>query len=65
MQALSRQTREMEQLTVISKRLVIWMNHCKNSLQELKASGLYDNSVIMIYGDHYGISENHNEQWKK
>lgn len=27
---------------------------------DLKESGLYDDSVIMIYGDHYGISENHN-----
>ncbi|WP_330949347.1 LTA synthase family protein [Virgibacillus sp. MG-45] len=27
---------------------------------DLKASGLYDDSVIMIYGDHYGISDNHN-----
>lgn len=27
----------------------------------LKASGLYDNSVIIMYGDHYGISENHNK----
>lgn len=26
---------------------------------DLKESGLYDDSVIMIYGDHYGISENH------
>lgn len=25
----------------------------------LKESGLYDNSVIIMYGDHYGISENH------
>jgi len=25
----------------------------------LKESGLYDNSVIVMYGDHYGISENH------
>ncbi len=25
----------------------------------LKQTGLYDDSVIMIYGDHYGISENH------
>jgi lipoteichoic acid synthase len=32
---------------------------------ELKASGLYDNSVIMIYGDHYGISENHNKAMEK
>lgn len=28
---------------------------------ELKAQGLYENSVIVMYGDHYGISENHNE----
>ncbi|WP_342511354.1 LTA synthase family protein [Sporosarcina sp. FSL K6-1522] len=27
----------------------------------LKASGLYDNSIIVMYGDHYGISENHNK----
>ncbi|MBB4826405.1 lipoteichoic acid synthase [Sporosarcina luteola] len=25
----------------------------------LKEMGLYDNSVIVLYGDHYGISENH------
>lgn len=25
----------------------------------LKETGLYEDSVIMIYGDHYGISENH------
>ena len=28
--------------------------------QYLKESGLYDRSVIIMYGDHYGISENHN-----
>ncbi|MEN0645133.1 LTA synthase family protein [Alkalicoccobacillus gibsonii] len=27
---------------------------------ELKESGLYEDSIIMIYGDHQGISENHN-----
>lgn len=27
----------------------------------LKESGLYDNSIIIMYGDHYGISENHNK----
>src|SRR5699024_6554824 len=26
----------------------------------LKEAGLYEDSVIMIYGDHYGISDNHN-----
>lgn len=26
---------------------------------DLKESGLYDDSVIILYGDHYGISDNH------
>ncbi|TDM03647.1 polyglycerol-phosphate lipoteichoic acid synthase LtaS [Macrococcus carouselicus] len=29
-------------------------------ITDLKNEGLYEDSVIMIYGDHYGISENHN-----
>ncbi|WP_430788929.1 LTA synthase family protein [Virgibacillus flavescens] len=29
--------------------------------ENLKEAGLYEDSVIMIYGDHYGISENHDE----
>lgn len=28
--------------------------------EDLKEEGLYDNSVIIMYGDHYGISQNHN-----
>lgn len=28
---------------------------------DLKESDLYEDSVIMIYGDHYGISDNHNQ----
>ncbi|WP_080844100.1 LTA synthase family protein [Cytobacillus gottheilii] len=28
---------------------------------DLKENGLYDNSVIIMYGDHYGISNNHNK----
>lgn len=28
--------------------------------QQLKDAGLYKNSIIVIMGDHYGISENHN-----
>lgn len=28
-------------------------------LQYLKDSGLYDNTLLVLYGDHYGISENH------
>lgn len=27
----------------------------------LKETGLYDRSVLVFYGDHYGISDNHNE----
>ncbi|RSK27840.1 LTA synthase family protein [Bacillus sp. HMF5848] len=30
-------------------------------INDLKTSGLYENSIIVLYGDHYGISENHNE----
>ena len=29
--------------------------------EKLKESGLYENSIIIMYGDHYGISENHNK----
>lgn len=32
---------------------------------KLKQNGLYDNSVIVMYGDHYGISENHNKAMAK
>ncbi|MEG0385196.1 MAG: LTA synthase family protein [Solibacillus sp.] len=28
---------------------------------QLKELGLYDNTMIVLYGDHYGISGNHNE----
>lgn len=28
---------------------------------DLKEKGLYENSIIIMYGDHYGISENHNK----
>ena len=34
-------------------------------ITDLKKKGLYDNSVIMIYGDLYGISENHNNAMEK
>lgn len=30
-------------------------------INDLKAEGLYDDSIIILYGDHYGISENHNK----
>ena len=32
---------------------------------DLKADGLYDKSVIVLYGDHYGLSENHNTAMAK
>lgn len=31
----------------------------------LKESGLYDNSMIIMYGDHYGISQNHDKAMAK
>ncbi|WP_113930847.1 LTA synthase family protein [Bacillus sp. P14.5] len=37
----------------------------KEFIQELKDSGVYDDSVIVMYGDHYGISENHNVAMSK
>ncbi|PID16815.1 hypothetical protein CSV63_02710 [Sporosarcina sp. P34] len=33
----------------------------KEFFDDLKESGLYENSIIVMYGDHYGISENHNK----
>ncbi len=33
--------------------------------EELKSSGLYEDSIIIIYGDHYGISEYHNKAMEK
>lgn len=33
----------------------------KRFIEELKEADLYENSIIIMYGDHYGISENHND----
>ncbi|MCH1625607.1 LTA synthase family protein [Ferdinandcohnia quinoae] len=33
--------------------------------EDLKAKGLYDRTVIVLYGDHYGISENHHKAMAK
>ncbi|MET1014237.1 MAG: LTA synthase family protein [Paenisporosarcina sp.] len=33
----------------------------KELFADLKEKGLYENSIIVMYGDHYGISENHND----
>lgn len=32
----------------------------KEFFEKLKEAGLYEDSIIVMYGDHYGISENHN-----
>ncbi|QPC46870.1 LTA synthase family protein [Mangrovibacillus cuniculi] len=37
----------------------------KNMFQYLKDAGLYEDSIIVMYGDHYGISENHNAAMKQ
>lgn len=30
-------------------------------IEKLKEDGLYDNFIIVLYGDYYGILENYNE----
>lgn len=44
-------------------------NYMDQALEEffnnLKEAGLYDNTIIVMYGDHYGISENHNDAMEK
>lgn len=37
----------------------------KHFFQNLKESGMYKDSIIVMYGDHYGISENHNKAMEK
>ncbi|MEK4873105.1 LTA synthase family protein [Niallia sp. FSL W8-1348] len=37
----------------------------ENFFDYLKDSGLYHNSIIIMYGDHYGISQNHNSAMEK
>jgi lipoteichoic acid synthase len=37
----------------------------KEFFDKLKADGLYDKSVIVLYGDHYGISQAHNKAMEK
>ncbi|HEU5139339.1 MAG TPA: LTA synthase family protein [Bacillales bacterium] len=37
----------------------------KTFIHNLKEDGLYQNSVIIMYGDHYGISTNHNKAMKQ
>lgn len=33
--------------------------------EDMKQSGLYENSIFILYGDHYGISPTHNEAMAK
>lgn len=40
-------------------------NALKQFFDNLKANGLYDNSIIVLYGDHYGISSNHDKAMAK
>ncbi|MDQ1146506.1 lipoteichoic acid synthase [Bacillus sp. SORGH_AS 510] len=37
----------------------------KQFVDYLKQTGLYDHSIIIMYGDHYGISQNHNKAMKQ
>jgi phosphoglycerol transferase MdoB-like AlkP superfamily enzyme len=37
----------------------------KHFFEKLKETDVYDNSIIVLYGDHYGISENHNAAMEK
>lgn len=37
----------------------------KEFFDDLKEQGVYENSIIVMYGDHYGISENHNKAMAK
>ncbi|WP_338789084.1 LTA synthase family protein [Metabacillus sp. FJAT-53654] len=37
----------------------------KQFFEKLKETDVYENSIIILYGDHYGISENHNVAMEK
>ncbi|WOA23151.1 sulfatase-like hydrolase/transferase [Bacillus subtilis] len=52
-------------MTATSKQARYLDEALEQFFKELKEAGLYDNSVIMIYGDHNGISENHNRAMKE
>jgi lipoteichoic acid synthase len=37
----------------------------KNFFEDMKQSGLYENTIFVLYGDHYGISPLHNKAMEK
>src|SRR5690606_11603509 len=37
----------------------------KRFFEKVKEAGLYENSIFVLYGDHYGISSNHNKSMAK
>lgn len=37
----------------------------KTFFEGLKKDGLWDDTIVVVYGDHYGISENHNKAMSK
>ncbi|HEX7056833.1 MAG TPA: LTA synthase family protein [Bacilli bacterium] len=37
----------------------------KTFFEKMKQEGLYDNTIFILYGDHYGISSNHNKAMSK
>jgi uncharacterized sulfatase len=40
---------------------VRYMDHAvERFFEEMKESGMYEDTIFILYGDHYGISENHN-----
>lgn len=40
---------------------VRYMDHAfERFFEEMKANGMYEDTIFIMYGDHYGISENHN-----
>ena len=50
----------MKPLMAILQQPTTWMLPSRPSSIILKASGLYENSIIVLYGDHYGISNSRN-----
>lgn len=65
---LDREDRSIPEYTSASRTLnryfptVRYMDEAiEQFITDLKETNLYEHSVIILYGDHYGISDNHNE----